>query len=194
MKYVKTFGLVAVAMTALVAMTGTASATILTSPSGTTYTSTIKAENSGPIVLTSAFGGFGAIQCNKSSFEGKIEAHGASVTARTKLSLLTFQECTGGEWTSPVVTAGSLEFHGTSTTGNATVTSLNASMVLHKTVFGTCTFTTSSTGTDTGTLTGSNITGGNAVLDIAAVIPSPCGNATWEGKYKVVTPTKLEVH
>jgi hypothetical protein len=197
MKHMKILGLAAMALAALMAMTGTASATILTSPAGTTYTSTIKAEAAETITLTSVFGGFGAISCKKSVVEGKVETHGAGVTAGGKITHLSFSECVNGEPTTATATtgAGSLEIHGTATTGNGTLTSLNAAITVHKTAFGTCKFTTSATGTHIGTLTGSSNTGGNAILDIEnAKIASACGTGTWEGKYKVVSPSFLDVH
>jgi hypothetical protein len=79
-KYIKFLGLAATALTALMAMAGTASATILTSPSGTTYTATIVAENEGTVSTTSVFGGFGALTCKKSAIEAKVAAHGSTVT------------------------------------------------------------------------------------------------------------------
>jgi len=190
MKYVKILGLVAMVLAALMAIAGTASATTLTSPKGTTYTSTIKAENVGTVTLTSAFGGFGAVSCNKSTVEGKVETHGAGVTAGGVVSSLTYSECNKPI---TVVNKGSLELHAGATEKEATLTSKNANIVIHETAFGTCTFTTASTGTDLGTVTTTAATGGNAVLDIKAAIPSTCGTGTWEGSYKAVTPSTLYV-
>jgi hypothetical protein len=190
MKYAKILGLAAMALAALMAMAGTASATSLTSNEGTTPTIVAESSNA---VLTGPFG-FGTIACAKSKVEGPVEKHGAGVTVYGKIKVLTFTECTGGEVTDPVVKPGALEVHSTSTTGNGTVTSIDAQVIIHKTLLGTCTFNTASTGTDIGTLTGSNITKGNAVLDISASIPGTCGSGAWEGNYKVVKPSTLEVH
>jgi hypothetical protein len=195
MKHVKMLGLVAMALAAFMALAGTASATSLTSPAGTTYTSTIKAEQAETITLTSAFGSFGAISCKKSTVEGSVEGHGASVTVTGKITKLTFTECTGGTPESPVAKPGSLELHTkeAASNGNGTLTSKSAVVPVTGTLLGNCTFTTKETGTDIGTLTGSTTT--NAVLDISAVIESTsCGNGTWEGKYKVTTPSTLYVH
>jgi len=190
MKYMKILGLAAMALAALMAMAGTASATSITSPAGTTYTSTIKAENEGTITLTSVFGGFGAVSCKKSTVEGKVETHGAAVTAGGKITGLTFTECSGGTPTSPVTTPGTLEVH-RNADGSGALTSKSASVVIHGTAFGTCTFTTSSTGTSLGTLTTTTQTGGKATLDIKASIASACGTGTWEGSYVVTTPSTL---
>jgi hypothetical protein len=188
MKYMKILGLAAMALAALMAMVGTASATTLTSPKGTTYTSTIKAENSGAVSLTSAFGGFGTVTCNKSLVEGKIEQHGAGVTASGNISKLTFEECNNP---TTIVSNGALDLHFVNSK-EGTLTGTNTTILIH-TAIGTCHFQTTNTGTHLGTLTLTEATGGNAVLDIKATIPSPtgCGNGTWEGSYKVVTPTTL---
>lgn len=188
----RTLGLVAMALGALAGMAGSASATYVTSPPGTTYTGPIVAEGE-TVTLTGPFG-FGTITCHKSKAEGKVERHGTGVTAAGVISKLTFEECTGGEVTSPVVKPGSIEAHGDPTTGDGTITSLNADVTIHKTLLGTCTFTTSSTGTDIGTLTGSNNTKGKATLDISATIPGTCGSGALEGGYVVVTPSTLEIH
>jgi hypothetical protein len=193
MKYVKILGLAAMALAALMALAGTASATTITSPKGTTYTNTIKAEASSTITLTSVFGGFGAISCKKSTVEGKVESHGAGVTAVGAISSLTYTECSNPV---TVVSKGTLELHHIA--GNekeATLTSKNATITVHETLFGTCNFITSSTGTDIGNVTLTPSTGGAAVLDIKAQIPSEngCGTGTWEGTYKAVTPTTLYV-
>ena len=200
MKHVQIFGLAAMAMAALMALAGTASATQVTSPSGTVYTSTIKAESEGTTDLTGEFGTIGTIGCTESRLETKVESHGTSVTATGRVSSLTFETCMGGLATSPVANPGSLEVHteGSIGNGNGTVTSSGAVFVFHETAVGTCTFETSNT--DIGTLTGSNHTGGNATLDIRGTLTrvsgtNPfCGStSTWNGSYKVTTPSTLEV-
>ena len=201
MKYAKILGLAAMAMAALMAFAGTASATQVTSPSGTVYTSTIKSESEGATKLESEFGTFGTIECSESKVEGKVESHGTSVTTVGKISSLTFGGvCHGGTPTSPVAEPGSLEVHteGSTVNGNGTLTSSGAKVIVHNTAVGTCTFETSNT--DIGTLTGSNHTGGNATLDINGKVirvagTNPfCGStSTWNGSYKVTTPSTLEV-
>lgn len=93
---------------------------------------------------------------------------------------------------------GTLEIHAGTTTGNGTVTSTGLTTTFHETIIGTCSFKTSAT--DIGTLTGSNVTKSNATLDLKGTLAvegsNPfCGSAaTWEGSFKVVTPSTLEVH
>ena len=79
MKYAKMLGLLAVAAAALMAFAGVASATTLTSPSGTTYTSTIKATSEGTTTLHNSSLGI-AVSCEESTVEGKVEKHGSGVT------------------------------------------------------------------------------------------------------------------
>jgi hypothetical protein len=182
-------GLFAVAAAALMAFAAAAQANPLTSPAGTAYTSTIKAESEGTITL---HGTFTDVNCKKSALEGKVESH-SETTAGGKLSSLTFSEC---DWPVKVLAPGSLEVH-SSGSGNATATSSGAEITIEASV-GKCIFTTSST--DIGTLTGSGVTGGNATLDIgSSSIPRTghsifCGSAgTLTGSYKVTTPSTLDV-
>jgi hypothetical protein len=193
MKYVKILGLAAMALTALMAMAGTASATTLTSPTGSSYTSKIVAVSSNA-KLTGAFGSFGAIECSESTVEGTVESHGTGLTVKGKITKLTFTTCKGGEVTDPVAQPGTLELHSTGKTNEGTLTSLNAAVIVHNTILGTCTFTTASTGTDIGTIIGSATDTSHAVFNISASIPSDrCGNGTWEGTYTVTSPVPLHI-
>jgi hypothetical protein len=207
MRYIKTLGLLAVAAAALMAFAGTASATSLTSPAGTTYTSTISATSTN----STLHGSFITVTCKHSAVTGKVESHGAAVTAGGKISSLTFSEC---NYPVTVSKPGSLEIHteyelvkthenGTKTyaqkatsNGNGTLTSTGAEIKIHTSV-GECIFTTSAT--DIGLLTGS--TTKNAVLDIdSSAIPRTggsffCGSSgEWTGNYTVTTPSTLYVH
>ncbi|HEY8502554.1 MAG TPA: hypothetical protein VIL21_07690, partial [Solirubrobacterales bacterium] len=165
--------------------------TTLTSPSGTAYTSTVKAE-SGELTLHKVFGA--TISCGKSNLEGKVEQHGNGVTAKGNLSSLTFSECEGNDVT--VKAAGSLEVHATSG-GNGIVTSTGAEISIQLTGLGiTCIYTTN--GTQIGTLTGSNST--KAKLDLeGSSIPRTggsiyCGSSgELTGSYTVTTPSTLYV-
>ena len=87
MKYLKALGL-AIAATVLVCA-GSASAATLTSPPGTPYTGTFSMSAGGMIFDHS----FVTASCGGSTITGKIEAHGTSVPASGKISLLTFTEC-----------------------------------------------------------------------------------------------------
>lgn len=191
MRYIKRFGPLLIAAAALMALAGSASATSLTSPAGTTYTSTIKA-TSEHVTLT---GSFTTVTCTSSVMEGKVESHGASVTAGGKVSRLEFSGCNHPV---TVFKAGSLEVHtaGSTSNGNGTLTSAGAEVVVHTSV-GTCTFTTSAT--DIGVVTGS--TNVNAILDIdGATIPRTggaffCGSSgVLSANYLVTTPSTLYVH
>jgi hypothetical protein len=186
MKYAKMLGLLAVAAAALMAFAGTASATIITSPAGTAYTSTIKAGNAGGhVVLDNPIA---KIECS-SSVEGKVESHGAAVTAAGKISSLTFTNCTNS-WHVTVSSGGSLEIHSLGG-GKGTLTSSGATVI--STRFGVeCRYATSNT--HIGTVTG----GTPATLAISASIPfhggsSFCGEGatSWTGSYTVSTPGTL---
>ena len=139
---------------------------------------------------------FTTITCQSSTVKGTVSQHGAAVTVRGTVSTLTFTDCGGDEV--KVLKAGSLEAHGSATTGNGTITSIGAEVTVHTAIGIDCIFSTSNT--DLGTLTGSNVTKSNATLDISASIPqtghSPfCGSkGEWTGSYKVTGPTSLEVH
>jgi hypothetical protein len=202
MKYAKILGLAAMALVALTAMAGTASATRLTSPSGTTYTGTLKAEAESTVTLTSVFGGFGAVSCKKSTVEAQVTQHGSFIVAGGPVNILTFGECSH-----PVTVIKTTDLTGSPKvptkygslmvahwgSGEATLEGWEQTITIHETLFGTCSFATSITGTDLGTLTLTPKTGGNATLDIKASIPSEngCGTGTWEGSYRFTTPSTL---
>ena len=186
MKHLKMLGLLAVAVAALSASVAPALATIFTSPAGTIYTSTIEAYS----FETALSGSFVTVKCGESHVKGKVETHGAGVTAGGKISSLTFTEC---NYPTTVKKAGSLEIHGLGG-GNGTLTSTGAEIEIATSV-GTCVFTTSAT--DIGTMTG----GTPARLDIAsAKIPRTGGNflcgssGTWNGSYTIITPGSLFAH
>jgi opacity protein-like surface antigen len=196
MRYAKMLTLLAVAAAAMMAFAATASATTLTSPSGTTYTSSIHGSSEGATTLHGPVD----ITCEESTVEGKVEQHGADpITAGGKISKLTFSKCGSNDVT--VLKPGSLEIHtdksGTAD-GNGTLTSSGASILIHTSLGFDCEYTTSST--DIGTVKGSKNTGGKATLSIDSVsIPRTggsffCGSsAEWTGSYVVDSPTYLDV-
>lgn len=192
MKHSKTLGLTALALAALMAMAGTASATTLTWPSGTTYTGVIRSEATSNLTFTSAFGGFGSISCTFSVLDSTVKNHGASSTVSGTVLEWTLKACTGGEVTSPIAVAGSFEIHRIgANVGNWT--SLGAEIVIHNTALGTCGFSTAKTGTSIGTLTGSPSASSSAILDVKATLTATsgiCGNATLEGSY-ILSPIPL---
>ena len=186
MKYVKILGLLAVAAAALMAFAGTASATKVTSPTGTVATPTLKSEAEGHAVLHNPIA---KIECG-SSVEGKVESHGGNgVPAAGKISSLSFTNCTN-DWHVTVVSPGSLSVNWTSGY-NGDVFSSGATV--EATRFGvSCRYATSNT--TIGTATG----GSPATLDISASIPFHSGSflcgsgaTVWTGAYKVTSPTSL---
>ena len=204
MKYVKMLGLLAVAAAALMAFAGTASATTLTSPKGTTYTGVIKAETeNGHAILHNAIT---TVECT-GTVEGSVEKHGAGVTVEGKISSLTFTNCTGSNTVhDPVAKPGSLVVHAINCNASnectGTVTSVGAEVVITNHAFGgSCIYTTGA-GVDIGTLTPTNDTGGTATLDIEGTIPRTggtlgafCGSTgTWTGNYLITTPDSLYVN
>ncbi|HEX5988907.1 MAG TPA: hypothetical protein VFY75_01670 [Solirubrobacterales bacterium] len=194
MKYVKMLGLLAVAAAALMAFAGTASATYLTSPAGTTYTGTIHASAGTTTLHGEAF----SVTCATSTVSGSVEHHGTGVgTAGGKVTTLDFNECT---FPVTVLANGSLEIHTneSSANGNGTVTSFSTKITIHGPFNINCHYETQFT--DIGTLTGSKTTGQTAKLDIdSALIPrngdsALCGAAgEWTGSYTVTTPDYLDV-
>jgi hypothetical protein len=188
MKYVRILGLSAVIAAALMAFAGTASADLVTSPAGTTYTGTLKAEAEGHTVIDNPIA---KIEC-ASTFEGKVESHGAGVEASGKTANLTFTGCTNS-WHVTVTVFGAF---GVVWSSNFVGVFAMVGVIIEVTRFGvTCRYSAGS-GTKVGTLTG----GTPATLDISASLPfhsgSPlCGEGTtaWTGSYKLTTPTSLFV-
>ncbi|MGN6257579.1 MAG: hypothetical protein ACTHN3_07505 [Solirubrobacterales bacterium] len=198
MKYVKALGLFALAAAALMAFAGSASATQVTSPKGTVYTSTIKAEGEGETTLENKSIGL-KVQCEVSVVEGKVESHGTSVTTAGKISKLTYEKCTNG-YIVTVLKTGTLEVHTevSVNNGNGTLTSSGAEVTIHTPLGFSCTYTTNNT--DIGILKGSVNTNKTATLEIGSSnIPRTedsalCGtSAVWTGSYSVVTPDYLDV-
>jgi hypothetical protein len=185
------------ALIAICALTGTASASVITSPAGTVYTGEIKGEvENGHAILHSenaptAF----TVECG-GTVAGSVSQHGQSVTAGGAISSLAFSNCTNGA-TVVVNKAGSLEVHEKQGGGqfDGTATSSGAEITIHVPVLNIkCIYTTSNT--DVGTLTG----GTPATLDInSATIPRTGGSAFcgtggfWTGNYVVTTPGTLLV-
>jgi hypothetical protein len=198
MKYVKMLGLLAVAAAALMAFAGSASASTITSPTGTpaeALTATAGA--------TSLDGAFVTVTCQSSHVAGTVTSQGSGVTVNGTITALSFANC---NYPVHVQETGSLELHSvkkgssphsTCETGvycNGTLTSSGAKVEITTSV-GPCVFTTA--GTNVGTVTGTDTTGGNAKLDIQGTIPRTggtflCGSTgTWTGSYNVTAPSTL---
>jgi hypothetical protein len=215
MNYLRILGLMAVAAATLMAFAASASATTLTSPTGTTYTGTFAAHSTN----FTTHGSFVTVSCTESKLEGKVEQHGAGKTVKGNLTKLTFSGC---NFPFTVNASGNLEFHAVSEITNVgtgkkeivtcntagqvectgTVTSNQIKLTVATSV-GNCVFTTNAT--DLGTLTPTNDTLSTAVLDIGAPegktgrIPRTEGNflcgssAQWTGSYSFTTPDSLYV-
>lgn len=216
MRYVRVFGLLAVAAAALMAFAASASATTITggndhkTATGSAYTSLITAttETDKPAVLQNPIA---KIECH-GDVGGFVESHGPGKTAIGKLTELDWGEdgvrdekgtLTGkcGNWHVTTVAAGELEVHWKAE-HEGTVTSTGATV--EATRFGvTCRYLTNKT--DVGTLTDSHKTGSTAApstatFDIHGLIPfhsgSPLcgtGTTTWEGEYEILTPDTLYI-
>jgi len=183
-------GLLAVAAAALMAFAGTASATEITSSTGSTPT--IHATSTNTELHSEAF----PIACKHSTVVGTVTSHGAGVTAKGHISTLTFTEC---EYPVTVLANGTLEVHPDVNTGDGILTSTGAKVTIHGPFGINCTYETNAT--PIGTLTGSSTTGGHAVLDIVGgKIPRPgdsvfCGaTGEWTGNYTVLHPEELDIH
>jgi|SRR5690349_6481692 len=160
----KILGLLALVLTALVALPAVAQATTVTSPTGTSLTGQNEALSEGHIVFANPIA---KIECN-ARMAGTIESHGSGVTAKGPVNELVFTSCTNG-WHVTTVTTGTLEAHYTSGY-NATITSSGSTTVTTR--FGvTCNYITNST--DIGTATGGNPT----TMHIAASIPIHVGSS-----------------
>jgi hypothetical protein len=194
MKYLKIPGAVLLAMAGLMALTGTASATVATSPAGTVYTSTIKGASTGGHVKITGPLGISA-EC-ASTFEVKIEKHGAGVTAGGNLSSLTFTGCTNG-YSVSVLAKGSTEWH-LLANGNATLTSTGTEITVTTPLGFNCIYGTNAA--DLGTWTSSKTTGGTPVWDLPPITviarkghSGLCGaTGGWTGSYRISTPDYLD--
>lgn len=201
MNFAKILGLLAIAVSALTSFAATASADVATSPTGTVYTSTLKAAAEGHAVLDNPIA---KIEC-ASTVEGTITKHGAGQSVSGPISSLTFGSpvgtCTNG-WHVTVVTGGTLSVNGTAGSYNGHVFSSGATVestitfqsqpCCHAVI--TCRYATNNT--TIGTLTG----GQTATLHINASIPfhsgSPfCGTGAtaWTGSYIINTPDSLYI-
>jgi len=187
MKFIKTFGLVAMTALAPLAFTGTASATTL-AVGGVTKTSAITIEaslKSGTSALLSDTAGFFLNTCTTSTVTASDSTTVSGTRVTGPISTLswgtTATPCKEGN---PTVDAkGSLSVEKISGT-NGTVRSENAKVTVPS-ALGPLTCTTSSAGEDLGTLTG--VASGNATMDINAVLG--CGiTVKWTGTY-VLTGT-----
>ena len=202
MKYLKTLGLAALALGALMALASAASATTLDCSKGVMCIAPTKihATNEGIVTLDAAI----KIECETSTVEGHASTgtDASGETPNGAITVLTFEKC--GGWTVTVIKKGTLEVHTdpndkTGTSGNGTLTSNGAEVTVEG--FGLhCIYGTNNT--DIGTITGSSTTGSTATFDIGAEIERVggrsgafCGGkvASWTGSYLIDTPMYLDV-
>lgn len=186
MKVWKTLGLIALATAALMVVAGSVYATTVTSPKGTAYTGVIEGETTGHAVLDNPIA---KIECAV-RIEGKIESHGAGVTAKGQGSGFVVGTCTNS-WHVTTVASGTVEAHYSS--GNAIITSSGATV--EATRLGVaCRYATNNTQIGTAT------PGSPATLHILASIPfhggsGLCGTGatTGTGTGKATAPASLEI-
>jgi len=191
MRYLKTFGLTALAA-ALMALfaVGTASATIIESEGGALPAGTsITAESEGKVRLDAQIG---TIECNKSHLGGKsTNAGGAAVNVTFNVESLSWSECNA---TVTVLNKGTLSIaHSSGSNGTLFGSDQEVTVVFdgfH------CIFSTKNT--NLGTVTG----GTNATLHISGTLQRAIGSgsgvfcgqtAPWTGSYKVTTPSPFRV-
>lgn len=214
MKYLKTLGLAVLAVAAVMALAGTASATTLTSPAGTTLGvgAELKASAEKPFQVHTPIE---TRTCDNSQWTGKvIQKGGASETVVVELTNLTLDLCTSG-YTFFVLKPGKLEIHtdSASADGNGIVTWAGGSFTtLTHTIVGDfhCKYHISNA--TLGTLKGSkNLAGGTATLDVGSVQLIPDEPYPWwyycseeidgkevgpvltGGSYTIGTPDYLDV-
>ncbi|HEY6731343.1 MAG TPA: hypothetical protein VI039_09985 [Solirubrobacterales bacterium] len=195
MKSLKMLGLLTVAAAALTAFgPASASATVLTSPAGSTYTGTLSAKAIGEVV----FHGFVTHTCKNSVIEAQVEQHGSLVTAAGKVNKMTFTEC--GSTHIAVIKPGTLEIHTDTATanGNGTVTLSGVEITYVLTsIFGSIHCTMIGNQFDLGTLTGSKNTGATARIGTQR-ISDPTSffcptEVDWTASYEFTTPDYLDV-
>lgn len=192
-KSAKITGLLVVAA-GLLALSGTATASTVTSPSGTAYTGFVIGESEFDVVLHSenAPTPFTA-ECS-SSFTAAVQQHGSSVTAEGPNSSWSFSSCKNGV-TVTVVFSGGLEFHSLGG-GNATVTWRGAEFDVHVPLGFKCRYSTAFFGTDIGVLTGGTF----ATLDLNSATINRTGGSAFcgtggflTGSYRIVIPNTMFV-
>ncbi len=183
MKYLKTLGLAAVAVVALMASVGasSASATVLCStnvvlgcggtawayPPNTIIELSQKTETTAILETT---GGVILDTCTGSKGSGKVSnAGGASETVSGPIESLVWGTCSR---TTHTLKIGSLEVHNISGTTNGTVTATGGTEVTINTIFGSCVFG-SGAALDIGKVTGGNPA---TVNTEKAVVPKISGN------------------
>lgn len=201
MKQLKMLGFAMLVAAALASFTGSASATTLTSPAGTTLGAGAKIKLSGSFELKGVFPV--AITCLGSKLEGEVEqAGGPSETVRIAISPSTFTEC--GNHTVSFFKGGVLEVHTRTGSadgyGSVRWRGLRMTAVLHS-VFGSFHCIYGIENGYVGTINGSTITKSTATFGASFLegtfqeaTDSICGTvAQIGGSWKIETPDYLDV-
>jgi len=193
MKYLKIFGLAAVAAAALTALlgAGSASATVLCTgtPSGTHCANKeVEGQQLDLSAVSSVLmktGSTTLTTCSASTIKAKItDAGSTTTTVKAAVEEWTYGGCTT---TVDTLAKGTLEFHHLAGTDQATITS-SGTEVTKQFLGVSCIFKT--VNTSIGTITGGNPT----TFDVNGTIPQSGGgflcpaNGTWSGTYRVTTP------
>jgi hypothetical protein len=198
MRHTKTLGLAASALTVLLALTGSAQATILTSPAGTQLGvgAQIHAASEGHTVLDGSL----TVEC-ESTVTGEIDEIVNEIPTGA-IDELTFDECTNKR-TATVLDPGSFEIHtAEEESGNGTLTSdgTEVTVLAHLpfSITTHCIFFTENT--DIGRVTGSATTEGTATLHIDSApierrsTDFGCGSTSeWTGSYEFTSPDFLDI-
>lgn len=178
MKHLKILGLAVMATTALMACASSASATVLTSPSGTEYTSTLTLTATSSLLLK---GTAANDTCTSSTMSVTISTN--TTVARGGIKALSFGNCNA---TVEVLTNGSLEVR----SGGEVIT--KETQVTYSSLGVSCVYG-GGTGTRIGTITG----GTPAFINISATLPKIsgsflCGSTNeWLGQYTVTSPSTV---
>jgi hypothetical protein len=187
MKHMKMLGLLATAAAALMAFAGTASADLVTSPPGTTYSGALQATSTNATLHN----GVGTISCH-STVKGSITGQGVGTEVHGTNSYLDFVSCAGGTVHNATIKPGLFTLDVTKT-NHGTLYSSGASVTV--TMLGQeCGYETNNT--NIGTVTAG---GEHAVLDISANLLKThggffCGNTgNWTGSYTLTTPTNVHL-
>lgn len=172
---------------ALLMFASTASADVLTSPSGTVYTGAIQAAAEGHVVLDNPIA---TIEC-ASSLEAEVVVHGNGTNVWASVGSLSFTGCTNS-WHVTVASGGMLFLNQTlGSSGEA----FSNGMTIEATRFGvTCRYKTE------GTTLGEVTSGWPATMEfgLGALIPfhsgsflCGAGSTSLTGSYKLVAPESL---
>ncbi len=175
MTYLKMLGLAAVAAVALMALAGagSASATVLCHKAETPCSQKWSKGTEPEFVVRPGTKARWAsepttvMECSSGDLKGSVtSAGGSSETVKIPLSTFSWTSCSPAS--SSTLEAGELEVHSISGSANGRVTLKGFTDRMENTPFGTCVYTSGSTGIDLGTLTASKT--GEAIIDIETTL------------------------